>query len=195
MRIISGKYKSRRLYTSGVTGYKNKPVRKEDTRKGEYIRPTSDRAKETLFDVLSNLIDFNGITCLDLFAGTGSLGFESLSRGAEFCSFVDNSRISAELIEKNAEALDCSENVEIYKQSVLSFLPEHTGEKYDLIFADPPYAYTRYSELIELVLRISFSIFVIEHDIRYEFELSKKDLNVLEKRAGKTMFTILSAAG
>lgn len=195
MRIISGKYKSRKLLEPGISKYKNKPVRKAGSREKEYLRPTSDRAKETLLDILSNKIDFSKKKCLDLFAGTGALGFECISRGAEFCDFVDNSPTSVQIIQKNAAALNCGEKVRIFKQSVFHFLPEHSSENYDLIFADPPYTFKRYKDLIELVLKTSFSIFVIEHDVRYQAELDIKAFDVLERRVGNTMFTIIASTG
>ena len=83
MRIIAGLFKSRKIY-SPVTGNNNKP--------GD-IRPTSDRARETVFDILNNRFDFSGFSCLDLFAGTGAFGFECLSRGAGFVNFVDYSGV------------------------------------------------------------------------------------------------------
>ena len=192
MRIISGKYRSRKLYSGGLPNYRLKSDNKRRLHNIDYVRPTSDRARETLFDVLSNKIDFNGIRCLDLFAGTGSLGFESLSRGADFCCFVDSSRVSVQFIEKNAGTLDCAESAAIYKQSVFNFLTEHAGEKFDIIFADPPYVFKRYGELIELVLQLSFSIFVIEHDSGDDIVFDTKAFDVLQKRVGKTAFTILT---
>ena len=73
------------------------------------LRPTSDRARETLFDILINYIEFDSLRCLDLFTGTGALGFEALSRGAGFCCFVDVSKEALNSVKKTADELGCNE--------------------------------------------------------------------------------------
>lgn len=192
MRIISGKYKSRKLFAPGIPGHRNKPDNTFSQTTKNYLRPTSDRAKETLFDILSNMIDFNGKECLDLYAGTGSLGFECLSRGSEHCDFIDSSVLSVRTIQKNADALNCNENLGIFHQEVFQFLKEHSGETYDLIFSDPPYSFERYKEFIELVLNLSFSIFVIEHNSKFKLDINLKDYDKIERHVGKTVFTIFT---
>src|SRR5258706_8030469 len=135
MRIISGIYKSRKLIAP----------------KGEATRPTSDRARESLFNVLNNLIDFDGISVLDLFAGSGAFAFEVLSRGAEHATLVDKNRNAIEVITTNAEALKVDSQVEIIQKdayqwlSRLSEIPtiDHRPSTIDLIFADPPYDESR----------------------------------------------------
>src|SRR5579872_572518 len=102
MRIISGKYKSRKLIAP----------------KGDTTRPTSDRARESLFNVLNNLIDFEGISVLDLFAGTGAFAFEAISRGAEKATLVEQNRTVIETIKENARVLEIEPQVQIIQKDV-----------------------------------------------------------------------------
>jgi 16S rRNA (guanine966-N2)-methyltransferase len=184
LRIISGIYKSRRLSAPEPAS------RKESIRKDNVIRPTSDRARETLFDILSSRVDLYGKNCLDLYAGTGALGIECLSRGAAQCSFVDNSFKSIQLISKNLNSLGCSEIADIYNRDVFTFLKENENEKYDVIFADPPYSFNKYDELTGLVLNRYFIIFVIEHVNEHESHLEDERTLILHRKSGKTRFTI-----
>lgn len=120
MRIISGKYKSRRL-----TAPKNLPV-----------RPTTDMAKEGLFNVLNNWYYFHEINVLDLFSGTGNISFEFGSRGTTDILAVDQHSGCIHFINKTAEALELP--IQTIKSDVFSFLEKHQGT-YDVVFADPPY--------------------------------------------------------
>ncbi len=129
MRIIAGTAKGRRLFSppSGRGG------------KGE-IRPTSDRAREALFNVLAGNTD--GARVLDLCAGTGALGLEALSRGAEQALFVDNGKTAITLIGKNIHACGFEEKATVLKRDLtkgLFFLQPHCAEGFTLVFADPPY--------------------------------------------------------
>lgn len=122
MRIIAGKYRRRLLSTVHDLS----------------IRPTTDRAKQTIFDILTNRLDFGGIDVLDLFAGSGSLGLEALSRGAKSVTFVEKVRTSIAALEKNIAAIGCGDQVTIHPADVFWFL-KNAHRKYDLIFADPPF--------------------------------------------------------
>lgn len=122
MRIISGKYRSRQLIA---------PESAE-------TRPTSDRARETLFNILANLVDFDGCNVLDLFAGSGAFAFESLSRGAAKATCVDRTKESVEAIRTNAQKLDCLGQTKILRSDVYSWLRQGS-DTYDIIFADAPY--------------------------------------------------------
>jgi 16S rRNA (guanine(966)-N(2))-methyltransferase RsmD len=182
MRIIAGKYRSRKIFDSPALK-KNKRIHN--------LRPTSDRAREMLFNILSNKIDFNGIKSLDLFAGTGSFGFECLSRGAEHCTFVDLSRTSQEIIFKTAKEIDCSEKTEFIHEDSLSFLKSNSDE-FDLIFADPPYNYQLYEELAAAITQKTFSAAVIELSSRSEFSgFSKEGFSLRTKQSGLNSFKIL----
>lgn len=119
MRVIAGKHRSRPLAEF----------------KGRDIRPTADRAKEALFNILQNRI--SGCVFLDLYAGTGGIGIEAISRGAKKVVFVDMAKESVMLIKRNLEYL--KEQAEVIKSDALSFV-KTSRETFDIIFLDPPYA-------------------------------------------------------
>ncbi len=121
MRIISGKYKGRRIFPP-----KNLPV-----------RPTTDMSKEALFNVLNNHFSFEGLKVLDLFAGTGNISFEFASRGSDNITSVDADFGCVKFIKQIAEEYDF--NIAAMKSDVFKFL-EKNKNSYDIIFADPPYA-------------------------------------------------------
>lgn len=127
--------------------------------------------------------------CLDLFAGSGSLGFEAISRGAEACDFVENSAKQIAMINRTAEELGC-EQFTIYNEDVIRFLKLNTGAQYDLIFADPPYAYEFYNELINEVMQMKFSIFALEYGSHNVFMYDTTLYDVIDKNAGKINFKI-----
>jgi 16S rRNA (guanine966-N2)-methyltransferase len=122
MRIISGKYKGHQLVAF----------------KADHIRPTTDRVKETLFNKL--MFQMEGARVLDLFCGTGNLGLEALSRGADHCVFVEKNVKSIEITRKNIDKLKVSPSqYRIVNMEVLAFLKSYQGEAFDIIFADPPF--------------------------------------------------------
>jgi 16S rRNA (guanine966-N2)-methyltransferase len=176
MRIISGNFKSRKIFSDSRTSK---------------IRPTSDRARETLFNILTNKIELNDTQVLDLFSGTGSFGFETISRGADFCTFVDLTSLSRSLISKTADSFNCSDNIEFIKSDSLIYLSKVHSE-FDIIFADPPYNYKYYNKLIDLVLIQTFKIFIIEHDEHFN-DNDKLIVNSIIKSetkiVGNTYFT------
>ncbi len=143
MRIVSGKYKSKR-----ITAPKKLPV-----------RPTTDMAKESLFNILNNLFYFESISVIDLFSGTGNISYEFASRGTEQITAVDANYHCVKFISQTAKDLGCEINV--FKSDVYSFL-EKTPLKADLIFADPPYNFET-----EQFLKIA--------DIVFDRELLNKD--------------------
>ena len=119
MRIISGSARGRKLIEP----------------KGSSIRPTSDKVKEAVFTIVQ--FDIEGRKVLDLFAGTGQLGIEALSRGAESAVFVDISNDSAKLIRENLRISNFSDTAAVYTTDALRYL--EFDEKFDMIFVDPPY--------------------------------------------------------
>jgi len=124
MRIITGSAKGTKLKTP---------------RDSDLIRPTADRVKESVFNVLGPRV--LGAKVLDLFAGTGNLGLEALSRGAKNAIFVDRSNLSVGLIRENAARTKLTDRVTIYRGDVLRILDKlaGSGDSFDLIFCDPPY--------------------------------------------------------
>lgn len=132
MRVISGKYRGLKLIS---------PT-------GDDIRPTTDRIKEDIFNILST--DTPGSDFLDLFSGTGAIGIEALSRGAETATLVDMNAEAVSLIHKNAAKLKDGEPIKIVKTDARKFLIE-TKNKYDIIFLDPPYRYAYTGELTGII--------------------------------------------
>lgn len=120
MRIIAGDYKGRRLYS---------PL-------DDDIRPTTDKVKEAIFSIIQEYID--EAICIDLFAGSGNLGLEALSRGAKYCYFCDASRKSLELVKKNIQYCKAENKSEIIAGDYTKTLCK-INRKADIIFLDPPY--------------------------------------------------------
>jgi 16S rRNA (guanine966-N2)-methyltransferase len=132
MRIIGGQFRGKRLAAPGASGGGT-----------AHLRPTSDRVREALFNLLAHG-DYGdppppeGRRVLDLFAGTGALGLEALSRGAERAVFIDDFATARALIRENAEALGLTGQVRIWRRDATR-LGHCRGEPFDLVFADPPY--------------------------------------------------------
>lgn len=103
----------------------------------DHIRPTTDRVKESLFNIIQGSVE--GARVLDLFSGTGNLGLEALSRGAQSVLFVEKNRKSIQILEKNLAKLKVEEPYKILQKDVIGFLQSYSGEPFDLIFADPPF--------------------------------------------------------
>ncbi len=156
MRIISGIYRGRRLQPP-----MNLPV-----------RPTTDFAKEGLFNVLNNMIDFESLRVLDLFAGTGSIAFEFLSRGAIEVTAIDSNHRCIEFIKKTAETFG-AKNIKAVKSNSFVFI-KHMVSTYDLIFADPPYDLEGIESIPDLIffsnLLADEGRLILEHSSDYKFE-------------------------
>ena len=150
MRIISGKYKGRR-----ISPPKNLPV-----------RPTTDMSKEALFNVLNNYFNFSELKVLELFAGTGSISYEFGSRGCSPILCVDGDVGCVNFIKKTAKEFEF--DITAIKNDVFKFLEKHLGN-YDIIFADPPYnlAQKEFEKIIELIFANKLlneeGMMVIEH--------------------------------
>ena len=151
MRIISGKFKGRKLSSF----------------KGTRIRPTSDRVREAIFDILT--VVWEGTQVLDLFAGTGGLGIETLSRGAREVFFVENDPQAAMILEKNIKTLDLTGKCEIARLSVkegIKFL-RRKGQKFDVVFLDPPYGKGLADSTLDLLAKSAMlregGLVVVEH--------------------------------
>jgi len=172
MRIVSGKYKGRRL-TPG-----NLPV-----------RPTTDFAKEGLFNVLNNVVDFESLRVLDLFAGTGSISFEFLSRGAKEVMSVDSNHRCISFIKKTSQILGTS-NLKAVRSDCFVFIRQMTVS-YDLIFADPPYNLERLSEIPDMVLSSGLlapgGVFILEHGSSHAFDDNERF--AFRRRYGNVCFS------
>ena len=126
MRIVGGRFK----------GHSIAPPH------GSATRPTTDRVRESVFNILAHGIEgleLDGARVLDLFAGTGAMGLEAISRGARFCQFVDDSAEARGLVRKNADALGVIGQVKIWRRDATSLGPCAPQPGFDLVFADPPY--------------------------------------------------------
>lgn len=174
MRIISGSLKGRQ-----ISAPKNLPV-----------RPTTDRAKESLFNILGNQFDFEGLSVLDLFAGTGNISFEFLSRGARHITAVDSYFKCLTFIKKTSQELEGP--IATKKSDVFKFL-EKTGGNFDIIFADPPYdfSFEKLQDLVKLVFDKNHlaeeGILVLEHS--KQINLSELSYFKENRRYGETVFS------
>jgi 16S rRNA (guanine(966)-N(2))-methyltransferase RsmD len=147
MRIIAGEFRSRRL--------KSIP--------GAATRPTPDRLRETLFDILAPRIE--GATFLDAYAGTGAVGIEALSRGAAHAIFLERHRTALETIRENLMSLDLERRATVVAGPVLLTLPKHHA---DIVFLDPPYELEReYAAVLEVLAENPPKIAVAQHSVRF----------------------------
>ncbi len=157
MRIISGKWGGRR-----ITPPANMP----------HTRPTTDIAKEGLFNILQNRIDFTDIKTLDLFGGTGCISYELASRGATDLTIIEKDPIMQSFIKKNIELLGM-ENCKVIKMDVFNFL-NTCSDTFDFIFAGPPYALGSIDELPKIIVQKKLinpdGYFVLEHTPRNKYE-------------------------
>lgn len=157
MRIISGSLGGRKIHPPA---------------KMPYTRPTTDIAKEGLFNILQTRIDFEGIKTLDLFGGTGSISYELASRGAAQLTIVENDSVMHQFIKKNIAELKI-ENVNVIKMNVFNFLSA-CNEQYDFIFAGPPYALNTIDELPKIIIEKNLiaenGYFVLEHTPRNDYK-------------------------
>ena len=179
MRIIAGKYKKTNLFSVP----------------GKTVRPTTDYLKEVIFSVLYNCADKK---VLDLFAGSGALCLEALSRGAENAVFVDFSDKAIKTIKQNIRKLKCEKECKILKKRVSSFLIK-TTEKFDLIFLDPPYSKNLVNSTIELIfekeLLSADGKIVVEHSKEEKISEELQPYIDYEKKSGRTTITILTLNG
>ena len=156
MRIINGIYGRRRFHVPST--FK--------------ARPTTDFAKENIFNVLTNLIDFEGRDALDLFAGTGSISFELLSRGCDSVTAVELDKVHASFISKVSKELK-TDSLNLVNGDVFRFLKTVQEQSFDFIFADPPYTLKILSEVPEIIINKNLlrsgGIFVMEHSKENNF--------------------------
>jgi 16S rRNA (guanine966-N2)-methyltransferase len=155
MRIISGKFRGRFIKVPD----------------SKLIRPTTDRVRETLFNLLNNRLDFTDIKVLDMYAGSGSLGLECLSRGASEVHFVEKNYVIYRNLEENIKSLQSEDQAKIYKMDVVRFTETVINQKYNLILADPPFFKEDIYKAAENIIKNDFlededSIFMIERSVQ-----------------------------
>jgi len=176
MRIISGLYKNRRINFNNLK-----------------IRPTTDFAKESLFNILDNYYDFNEISVLDLFAGSGNISYEFISRGSKNTTAVDNNIKCVKFMKKIQSKLSI-ENFDIQHINTIHYLKK-TKYKYDLIFVDPPYNYKQeeYEKIINIIFEKDIlntnGRLILEHSKLINFETHK--YFHIKKKYGSVNFSFL----
>jgi 16S rRNA (guanine966-N2)-methyltransferase len=176
MRIIAGEFRSRILVAP----------------KGKATRPTTDRARESLFNVLNNLIAFDRIRVLDLYAGSGAFAFEALSRGARHVTLVERDRHAILAIDANAKSLNVKDHVSVFHSDVLPFLRKESTQ-FDLIFADAPYDDEQSRKLLPTMLlerTARDGICIIEHRSTDQIVLPEGSKLLRALNAGEASFTI-----
>ena len=173
MRIISGKHKARKIIAP-----KNLPV-----------RPTTDRAKESIFNILENRYDFSENKILDLFSGTGNLSYEFSSRNALQITAVDINKNCIKFIEKINNELNF--NIRTMLSDSFKFVSQ-TDENFDLIFIDPPYNYNNYHKIKDIIIERKVindgGCIIIEHDKRINFNDKNTDI----RKYGSVFFTMFN---
>ncbi len=156
MRIISGTHKGRRIQVGNKFN----------------ARPTTDFAKETLFNVLQNFYNFEGLNVLDLFGGTGSISYEFASRGAAYVLTIEKNSKHYEYIRENKVNLGFDDTIKTVKADVFTYLPKLT-QKFDIVFADPPFGLEEANELPDLIFDLDIltenSVFILEHSSDKDF--------------------------
>lgn len=156
MRIISGTHKGRRFQVGNKFN----------------ARPTTDFAKETLFNVLQNLYDFEDLSILELFSGTGSISYEFASRGAQPILALEKNNKHCEYIKKNIALLGFENHITILKTDIFTYIPR-LSQNFDIIFADPPFSLKKLVEIPDLIFKYNLlatdGLFILEHSSDYNF--------------------------
>lgn len=177
MRIVRGKLKSRRFSVP-----KNFPS-----------RPTTDFAKEGLFNVIENRFSLIDFCILDLCAGTGNITFEFLSREAGKVTAVDKDFFCCKFIRSNAKTFEVEEDLEVLKMDIIQYLLK-TDKKFDLIFSDPPYHLTFHDEIVKLVFERNLlkpnGLLIIEHG--KQTDISQFDTYEKTRNFGNVYFSFFS---
>ncbi|MCU4175285.1 16S rRNA (guanine(966)-N(2))-methyltransferase RsmD [Carboxylicivirga sp. N1Y90] len=177
MRVISGKLKGRRF--SPPKSFK--------------ARPTTDIARESLFNILNNRISFDELKVLDLFGGTGSISYEFASRGCENITTVEMNYKHYSFIKSTCNEFELDKQIKVFKADVFKFISKCT-EQFDLVFADPPFDMHNFEAIPDIFFKYdllkSDAIFILEHSDKMSFE---NHLNFMEvKKYGKVHFSFFS---
>jgi 16S rRNA (guanine966-N2)-methyltransferase len=162
------------------------------------LRPTADRTRETLFNWLIN--DIQSSHCLDLFAGSGALGFEALSRGADHVTMVDASVQVVHQLRENSRVLNVDERLSVVSMKATAWLLEYAHQEgvlpFDIVFLDPPFADDQLQQVVDLLFSVGCladrTRIYIERDLRQPMPLLPENCKVLrDKKAGQVAFSLL----
>ena len=187
MRIISGKFRGRKLIKFNKEG----------------IKPTTDKTRESIFNIIisylkinekNNDLPFKGFNVLDIFAGTGSLGLEAISRGAENVTFIEKSRDNLRVLYKNIDHLKVNEKVKIIKRSIRKV--KKIDGKFDLVFMDPPYIMDiifkkTLKKILEFKIIKKNSLVILEHARKKKIIIPKEFEIIKEKNYGNSGLTLI----
>jgi len=161
--------------------------------KDQSIRPTTDRQRESLFNILTSMDSIVSARVLDLFAGTGALGIEALSRGAHSIVFVDNSKQSIRLIENNIERLQIKQVTEVIQCNIVKSLSCLNHKVFDLILMDPPYHHSYLNITLNNIINqkcfCENTIIVAEHAASDSVLIPDQIIKLDARKYGKTMFS------
>jgi 16S rRNA (guanine966-N2)-methyltransferase len=172
VRIIGGKWGGRQLISPGAR-----------------VRPTAEALREAIMELVAD--DLHGARVLDLFAGTGALGLEAISRGARYCDFVENGPAAVHSLKANVATLRAKEKCRIYDRDAIPYVERLDADRYDLAFADPPYESRKLNRIVTRWQDVPFArVLVLEHAPEHP------DLPPgRTRRFGDSAITILRARG
>ncbi|MGA9406384.1 MAG: 16S rRNA (guanine(966)-N(2))-methyltransferase RsmD [Bacteroidota bacterium] len=180
MRVIAGKYKGRQLRTVADLS----------------VRPATGRVKASVFNILQNRVDWTEASVLDLFAGSGGLGIEALSRGARRAVFVENSKRAIVFLKQNISAIADSTECEIIAADVFDYLARPRTQ-FDIVFADPPYDFEVLNRLPSLIFQSGVvsreGYLIIEHPQQLRFEQSRLWKAAVVRKYGRTVVTFFQS--
>lgn len=183
MRIVAGRFKGKKLHTpTGMT-----------------TRPTSDRAREGLFNILAHGAHahrLRGGRCADLFAGSGAVGLEAVSRGAAHCAFYETDRQALKSLTANINACNADEVCTVYRDSALTLRP--VRQPFDLVFLDPPYAETAVDQAIGSVLKAGLlaraGLLIAQSDPTFDVTVPAGLEIIDDRRYGAARFVLMACS-
>lgn len=182
MRIITGKHRGKKIET--LNNYS--------------IRPATDRVKSAIFNSLQSRINWNGAKVLDLFAGSGNIGLEALSRGARKITFVEKSEDAISILEKNILHLNEMDNCDVIHSSFEEYI-KRNNESFDIVFADPPYAINFLNQLPNMIFFSKIvgdnGLLVIEHPTKFIFDLKNEIICLRNANYGRTSVSFFQMKG
>ena len=181
LRIIGGVHGGRKLHFPDAPG----------------LRPTADRIRETLFNWVQN--EINGSRCLDLFAGSGALGFEAASRGAKQVVMVDLSRTVVKQLNDNTRLLNLQQVIKVFQGKAASWIEQHAGQQFDLVFLDPPFADGLLQNTFEQLMRNNMLAKQAQLYVERQVDQKLPDLPAgcsvsRDKKAGQVAYTLIQCS-